>query len=161
MDIQLWFRLSYINVLRIYATRSVHGARLVPLTVRMCVVHSRRGRPRRPPEDHPPPRLTPIGESQFERGRRGVRQRGSWGWRRQRTRHPYLPTGPGTSPAAVYPYLPTPNPLLLPYHTPLLTRTLQVAILIHFDFVSDSPYLETLPGKCPRCRLKCCRASSY
>jgi hypothetical protein len=52
MDIQLWFRLSYINVLR--TTRSVHGARLVPLTVRMCVVHSRRGRPRRPARAPPP-----------------------------------------------------------------------------------------------------------
>ena len=31
----------------------------------------------------------------------------------------------------------------------------------HFDFVSiKTPYLETLSGKCPRCRLKCCRASS-
>ena len=43
----------------IYATRSVHGARLVPLTVRMCVVHSRRGRPRRPARA-PPPRQRPA-----------------------------------------------------------------------------------------------------
>ena len=58
---------------------------------------------------------------------------GGWGGvvTRQRTRHPYLPTGPGTSPAAVYPYLPTPTPPVLPYPTPLLTRTL--VCFRHFD----------------------------
>ena len=39
--------------------------------------------------------------------------------------------------------------------------TARVPAAVHFDFVSiKTPYLETMSGKCPRCRLKCCRASS-